>query len=1098
MSLWGLVLSNLRFSRRQHLGTGAGVALCSMILVGALTIGDSARNALDRQTAERIGAVRQAFYSEDGFFRADLSSRLLARLSGKARQRVASALMVRGTLSSPDSKVRAEGVQVLGVDDAFFEFAPGRENHPRIKGNGFWLSPELFREMGASPGERLVLRVEEASVFSREAPMSGEAHDRFASWNLPLAGRVESDSLGSFSLSGDMEPVRTVFISVERLQEAMFKEFHEEANSSNYANLLLCSTDLEGEQLEKSLDEAWSLDDAGIQIRRLPKLDAWSVRYRKVFLPDSLEESVRTIAPEAEGELTYLVNAMRGRESALVPYSMIAGVEPGQCGVLPEDWEPGRVALNQWAADDLNLSVGDPVTLEYFVAAEKGELVERSKAFVLGRILPMPDKLAPGEESDWTPNFPGLREARTCGDWNTGFPLIYKVRPKDEDYWKEYRSEPKAYVALSDAREMWGNRWGNLTGLRITNPEDAEKVEAGLRNILSPKWSGVRRFDAMEKLSAEGPIDFGQLFAAFGFFVILAGVSLSAMLFLFSVEGRSSQTGLLLALGFSWAKVRQVLFMEAAVVCLAGSIMGVGWAWFFAKSVLWLLAGAWSGAVADLGVNYAPNTESILWGAGLAWVLGTGALAWAVSTSRAPAISRLLAGLPGSEALSTASSEGGGIVAACEKLLWIGVVVTLALAIFFSWSPAPAFFGVGALILAAGLMRFPRRKKSKNPLSATNQRGLSEKLDPRQGRTTVVVGTLSVALFLVIGAGAFRKELPVDAANRACGTGGYEYLLRTTLPIYEDVSAAKGRLALGLDERKLKGIDLIGLRISAGDDASCLNLHPSLRPPLYGVPIDQVSGRFSFVSGSWEELRQKRGEALPAVVDQNTLLWSLGKKLGDRISFEDEMGSPFEVEIAAVVKDSILQGGLYLSERHWIEKYPGRGGYERFWLDAPSDRLDPALSMLGERLSNYGLQAQSTLDRLARLFRVEGAYLSVFQALGAWGVLLGTIGLVVVVVRNLWEARRQHAILEAIGFSPRQLRSLWRWANLRIVAHGALLGLLAALVSLVPSWMNLSISGSGFQWIMVGILFLASSVLSVEIAVRLAMGRSKLDELRRE
>ena len=38
------------------------------------------------------------------------------------------------------------------------------------------------------------------------------------------------------------------------------------------------------------------------------------------------------------------------------------------------------------------------------------------------------------------------------------------------------------------------------------------------------------------------------------------------------------------------------------------------------------------------------------------------------------------------------------------------------------------------------------------------------------------------------------------------------------------------------------------------------------------------------------------------------------------------------------------------------------------------------------------------------------------------GVLLGSLGLLIVILRNLWERRSELATLHAVGFSPSQLR----------------------------------------------------------------------------
>ena len=81
---------------------------------------------------------------------------------------------------------------------------------------------------------------------------------------------------------------------------------------------------------------------------------------------------------------------------------------------------------------------------------------------------------------------------------------------------------------------------------------------------------------------------------------------------------------------------------------------------------------------------------------------------------------------------------------------------------------------------------------------------------------------------------------------------------------------------------------VIPLRLRAGDDASCLNLNKALRPKIYGVKQSDFSGRFQFAEGNWTSLEKiLEDDAVPALVDKNTMDWALKMGLGDRIQFTD-------------------------------------------------------------------------------------------------------------------------------------------------------------------------------------------------------------------
>src|SRR5258707_5373736 len=76
-------------------------------------------------------------------------------------------------------------------------------------------------------------------------------------------------------------------------------------------------------------------------------------------------------------------------------------------------------------------------------------------------------------------------------------------------------------------------------------------------------------------------------------------------------------------------------------------------------------------------------------------------------------------------------------------------------------------------------------------------------------------------------------------------------------------------------------------------------------------------------------------------------------------------------------------------------------------------------------------------QRLQSYLDVENTYRATFQALGGLGLLLGTLGLAVVLVRSVWERRGELALLRALGFR----RSALGWLILAENAWLLLLGL---------------------------------------------------------
>ena len=163
---------------------------------------------------------------------------------------------------------------------------------------------------------------------------------------------------------------------------------------------------------------------------------------------------------------------------------------------------------------------------------------------------------------------------------------------------------------------------------------------------------------------------------------------------------------------------------------------------------------------------------------------------------------------------------------------------------------------------------------------------------------------------------------------------------------------------------------------------------------------------------------------VPAIGDYPTVFWALGKKLGDEVEFLDEMGRPFRVRIVGMLDSSILQGSLVIAEEEFIRRFPSVDGYRVLLVDAPSDKMEAVSQKLSAGLTDLGLVLTPTQERLAAFGAVENTYLSIFTALGGLGLVLGSIGLGLVVLRNMLERRGELAMLRAVGFERARIRRM--------------------------------------------------------------------------
>jgi ABC-type antimicrobial peptide transport system permease subunit len=303
-----------------------------------------------------------------------------------------------------------------------------------------------------------------------------------------------------------------------------------------------------------------------------------------------------------------------------------------------------------------------------------------------------------------------------------------------------------------------------------------------------------------------------------------------------------------------------------------------------------------------------------------------------------------------------------------------------------------------------------------------------------------------------------------------------------------DLNTEDGREQFALDSEALKGANILPFRLREGDEASCLNLNKVQVPRLLGVPVERMAERKAFTfsqikeapgADQWRVLEVAQADnSIPVVGDMNTVMWSLQKQLGDTITYVDDRGNPHKLKIVGVLANSILQGGLLMSESNFIRLFPTLSGYQIFLVDAPSAERTAIAQELTTGLEDVGLTLTPTVERLAAFNTVENTYLSVFAVLGGLGLLLGSIGLGIIVLRNVLERQSELALLRAVGFPNPSLHWLVFSEHALLLTLGLGVGILSALVAVLPSLQHpgsevpygtltltlLAVFANGFLW----------------------------------
>lgn len=1063
MSTLRFLLAGLRHYLGMHLGVGLGAAVASAVLVGALCVGDSVRSSLAGQAAARIGRMDGVVFGGERFFRDQLANDM-----GAAEQLdCAPVLLLPAVAATPRGDRRVPDVRLGGVDERFFALSPSGasplEGGRRLGPAEALLSPELARRLGTDSGDTLVLRVDPPSAVPRDLSLSNT--DPSVALRVQVAGIAGEDAFGSFALDTSPGAPANLFVDLAWMQA--------ELDLGPRANLVLVKVrafEAEGlAPLERALTSAWTLADASLKTEPLDGGQRELVTER-LFLDEPVAAALEDFdAAPLTGVFTYFVNRIALGERS-IPYSMVSAIGPLGAGgasleardpllALSAGLGPNELRLNDWAAKDLAPEPGAELRLDYYTVDASRRLVEASASFSYAGSMPLAGTAA-GEEL--MPAFPGLADAESCRDWEPGTPVdLEAIRDEDEAYWDEYRGTPKAFLNLETGIDLWTSRFGALSGVRVA-PEHEAALLAHLRENLSPAELGLvpRDVRTPASLSSNSPTDFGGLFLGLSFFLIAAAVLLTTQLFLFGVEGRASEHGLLLALGVGRSKLRRLVAGEAGLVALLGVLLGAPLGLALTRLVLAGLDSLWADAVARMSIAFDWTPKSLVIGALAAWLTTLLSILWGVRRAVAAPIAGLLAARQG-VAIEQRPVSAWRTWAICA-IAAAGALIALVL-VDPAGGPAAsgAFFGAGAGVLFAGLWLLRlwlHGASTRSPLAGPLVLGFTN-ARRRPGRSLASAALVASGAFLVLAVGANRLGTPADPLARDTGTGGFAFYGTTSLPLAQDLETVEGLDAFGLEEADLAGASFVRLRRRDGDDASCLSLAKAAAPPLLGVDSDALAARKAFPFAStiedrdspWSLLEMDLGpDVVPAIGDATSLTWQLKVGIGDELDYVDERGRAFRVRIVGALADTILQGDLLLSEERFQERYPTQGGYRRLLVDVDPERAAELRDTLTSALSDLGLALEPSAERLDRFHGVQNTYLSIFQALGALGLLLGSVGLGLVVLRNTQERSAELALMGALGIARRRVRAVITAEYGMLLAWGLGAAALASLVAMVP------------------------------------------------
>ena len=1023
-----LLARSLTWFWRTNLAVLLGVATATAVLAGALLVGDSVRASLRDLVISRLGNT-ESVVSGQVFFREKLAEEL-----GLACPMIA----IDGLAAHEPSRRRAIGIQVYGVDERFWKFQGETGEQPRDR--EILLSAALAEELASKAGDTILLRVQKPSAIPLES-LHGRKENVGQTIRLTMRGTARRE----FSLRLQQGDVRAVYVPLARLQREL-------------AQPGKVNTVLVGPQphLERLLRARYRLEDLGLRLHRLETPDCLSLESDTGTIAHAAAatalSTAKSMGAPAEPVLSYLANRIRiGRRE--IPYSLITALDRP-----PAPAADDSITLNEWAARDLGAKPGDTVTLDYYVWKSEGHLDTATAQFRVAQIVPIAGAAA---DPNLAPHYPGITDSASLHDWDPPFPLdLARIRPLDEQYWRQYRSTPKAFVRLARGRQLWGTRFGSWTSIRIF--PGGRPYETALRAAIDPAATGlvVLPVRAQGLEAARGATDFREYFVYFSLFLMASALLLAGLFFKLGVEQRMHEIGILRAMGFSPSRIRTLYLLEGAVLAVAGAAAGIAAAFGYGALILYGLRTWWVDAVGTRLISLHASASSLLWGAAVGSAISLGTIAWTLRRLQTATPRGLVAGAHGSLTIAAPFR-------ASRVSKWFRGPSTLAAALMAvallaaSWlgrlDQTAGFFGAGALLLVAALMLESAWLSSRGFTAVRGQVTLGLRSAAyRPGRSILCTALIASATFVIVSLEAFQRGGPVSQV------AGYPLMAESVLPLIYSPLTAKGREALNIPP--LPGLEIVPFRLRPGDDASCLNLYQPRNPRIL-APVASFD--------PWPRLESKAADGvIPTIADANSMTYVLHRRLDEEFVLDHA-----RFRIVDALQDSIFQSELIISEANFLRLYPEVEGFRFFLLKAPPE----AVPLLKEALSDYGFDIQSVTARLASFHRVENTYLATFRALGGLGLILGTVGLAAVLLRNVLERRKELALLRAVGFRPRHVAAMVIAENLLLLLLGLATGTSCALLAVAPA-----IGSRGGRLPVVSLVVLLAAVLATGIAASLA------------
>ncbi len=1086
LSLFQIVLRSITHNFRGYLYQVIIIILLTGVVTGSLMTGKSVRNSLKQTSFEKLGNTGTLLSSGIRYFDPSLSERMSAETGVVS----AGVLELDGYCQNFATQQLAPQVKIYAVDDNFFPFH-AIEGITVSRGE-VAINRKLADYLDVNQGDELIIRFNSITDIPADAPFSpGKVSN--PSIVLRVGNILEPAYAGNFSLGISQLIPMNIFINRSELINA-------EGEIPDINRLLFDSrSGITTDLVQSAFRKIIRPEDAGLSLRHIPATGGYELVTDRIFIDQFQVNEIKSKVSPSFPAITYLANSISKGEKS-TPYSFISALDPSLYEGIPTG---NTIVISEWLADDTGAKTGDTIQVTWFSPDPMNRLIEERMDFVVGRIVPMKDIWS---DSLLMPEFPGIAGSESCTDWDAGVEIdMDLIRDKDEDYWNRYGGTPKAFISYDKGRDLWAGNFGPATSIRFETELSENELREKLTGSLDPSLSGFSVSDLRQDsaMAASKSVDFSTLFLGLGFFIILSALILLILVVSTHYESKKDEVSTLFSLGFTNRRIERQLFLETSFLALAGALTGALAGGFFNVIIIKALNSVWQGAVQTNTLVSSFDGWSFLIG-----FASTMAVILIILKIRSSSFLKHLREAETGKTVKPSSRLN------LNALLITGSVTVVSIVLSFILTDQATLLSyIGGVLIFASFILLLRQyylRPGKTGDDILRYKGqVSDayySFHPSQALAPVLF--LAAGLFAVIITGANKMSISDNMLKPSGGTGGYLLWGESSVPLKGTLTSDAGRMEFGLDDPEMDELSILQGRKTAGNDASCLNLNHIASPPLLGInPSEFIrKGSFSFAvtmkgideSNPWATLDKPPVDGtVYGIADQTVMQYGLMVKAGDTLKIRTESGQVLNVVLSAGLKSSVFQGFVLIGIDNFNRYFPSVAGSQIFLADGNREMTDDYISILGDRLAEYGVHFEPAADRLASFFVVTNTYLSVFTILGGIGMILGVAGIGLILVRNFNNRRRDFGLMLAEGFSLRSIRKMIFSEHIIFLIAGIITGLVSALVATRPSLAN----DAELPWLTIGImilLILATGITALLLSVRSVKTNALISRIRRE